>query len=81
MTNQNKFRAILRIVAIKEALLSVADIIAYNARLTLIVLGVLMMLIGWAFGAGWIIALGFFFLVVSIVTKESRAELARSPIH
>jgi len=64
-----------------EALLRVAEIIAHNARLTFIVLGALAMLIGWALGAGWIIIIGFCFIVVGIVCEESSAELARPPVH
>ena len=64
-----------------EVLLRVAEVIAQNARLTFITLGVFAMLIGWALGAGWIIILGFCFLVVGIVCEESSAELAKPPVH
>jgi len=64
-----------------EALLRVAEIVAHNARLTFIALGVFAVLIGWALGAGWIIILGFCFIVVSIVCEKSSAELARPPVH
>jgi len=64
-----------------EVLFSLLEIIADHPQLFLIVLGVLAMLTGWAFGAGWIIALGFLFIVFGIITEKGRGEPARSPIH
>jgi len=64
-----------------EALLSVIKIIAHNPQLILIVLGFLAILIGWAFGVGWIIAIGLCILIVGIVSKKSRGEIGKSPVH
>ena len=64
-----------------EVLLSLLEMIAENPRLFLIVLGILVMLTGWAFGAGWIIALGFLFFVFGIITEKGRGEPARPPAH
>lgn len=64
-----------------EALLRVIVIIANNPQLILIVLGFLMILIGWTFSAGWIIVLGFFVLIIGIITKKSRGEISKSPVH
>ncbi len=64
-----------------EALPSVVEIIANNPQLILIVLGFLLILIGWAFSVGGIIAIGFYILILGIVSKKSRGEIARSPVH
>jgi len=64
-----------------EGLLSVLEIIADNPQLILIVLGFLAILIGWAFGVGWIIGIGLYILILGIVSKKSRGEIARSPVH
>jgi len=64
-----------------EALLRLLEIIADNPQLFLFVLGILAMLIGWAFGPNWIIALGFLFLLFGIITEKGRGEPARPPVH
>ena len=64
-----------------EALLSVIGIIVDNPQLILIVLGFLMILIGWAFDVVWLIAIGLYTLIVSIVSKKSRGEISKSHVH
>lgn len=50
-----------------EALLGAIKIIADNPASILIVLGFLNILIGWVFSEGWIIASGFFMLIMGII--------------
>ena len=64
-----------------EALLSVIEIIAGNPQFILIVLGFLMILIGWAFDVVWLIAIGLYTLIVGIVSKKSRGEISKSHVH
>ena len=62
-------------------MLRVAKIFASNPQLMLIVLGFLMILIGWASDIGGIVAVGFYILILGVVSKESRGEICRSPVH
>jgi len=64
-----------------ESLLRVVEIFANNPQLILIVLGFLLILIGWAFGIVGIIAIGLYILILGIVSKKSRGEICRSPVH
>ena len=66
---------------VTEAVLSVIEIIANNPQLILIVLGFFLILIGWAFGIVGIIAIGLYILILGIVSKKSRGEICRSPVH
>jgi len=66
---------------LSEAIEALLSFIAGNPRLFLIVLGFLAILIGWAFGAGWIIAIGFVLVMFGIITKKSRGEWKQSPVH
>jgi len=64
-----------------ESLLSVVEIFANNPQLILIVLGFLLILIGWAFDIDGIVAVGFYILILGVVSKKSRGEICRSPVH
>jgi len=64
-----------------ESLIRVVEIFANNPQLMLIVLGFLLILIGWAFDIGGIVAIGFYILILGVVSKKSRGEICRSPIH
>ena len=64
-----------------ECLLSVVEMFANNPQLILIVLGFLLILIGWAFDIDGIVAVGFYILILGVVSKKSRGEICRSPVH
>jgi len=55
--------------------------IADHPQLFLITLGFLTILIGWTFGASWIIALGFLLLLFGVITEKGRGEWKQSPVH
>jgi len=62
-------------------LLRVVEIFANNPQLMLIVLGFLLILIGWASDIGGIVAIGFYILILGVVGKKSRGEICRLPVH
>jgi len=64
-----------------ESLLGVVEVFANNPQLILVVLGFLLILIGWAFDIGGIVAVGFYILILGVVSKKSRGEICRSPVH